>query len=80
MDKKSNALSRKTVLGFIELIIILGLCLFAPAWSFNYWQAWIYLFIFAASAALITVYLWKKDPQKLLEEIEDIRGVNHFPP
>jgi protein-S-isoprenylcysteine O-methyltransferase Ste14 len=66
MNKQSNDLSRKTVFGFIQLIIILGLCLFAPAWSFNYWQAWIYLFIFAASAALITVYLWKKDP-KLLE-------------
>lgn len=66
MNKKGNDLSRKTVFGFIQLIIILGLCLFAPVWSFHYWQAWIYLFIFVASAALNTVYLWKKDP-KLLE-------------
>jgi protein-S-isoprenylcysteine O-methyltransferase Ste14 len=69
MNERSNDLSRKTLLGFIQLIIILGLCLLAPAWSFNYWQAWIYLFIFAASAALITVYLWKRDPKLLQRRV-----------
>jgi protein-S-isoprenylcysteine O-methyltransferase Ste14 len=44
----------------------MGILLFAPAWTFGYWQAWIYLFVFAASSALITAYLWEKDP-KLLE-------------
>ncbi len=66
MENKSNNLTRKTISGFIKLIIIFGLCLFTPVWSFHYWQAWIYLFFFAASSALITVYLWKKD-RKLLE-------------
>jgi protein-S-isoprenylcysteine O-methyltransferase Ste14 len=59
-------LARKTVLGFTQLIAVLGILLFAPAWTFDYWQAWMYLSVFAASAALITTYLWKKDP-KLLE-------------
>jgi protein-S-isoprenylcysteine O-methyltransferase Ste14 len=44
----------------------LGILLLAPAWTLDYWQAWVYLCVFGASSALITAYLWKKDP-KLLE-------------
>ncbi len=61
-----NALARKTVLGFAELLGGLGLLLFAPAWTFDFWEAWVYLLVFAASTALITLYLWRQDP-KLLE-------------
>jgi protein-S-isoprenylcysteine O-methyltransferase Ste14 len=61
-----NKLARKTVLGFTQLIVALGFLLFAPAWTFDYWQAWVYLWVFATSSGLITTYLWKKDP-KLLE-------------
>jgi protein-S-isoprenylcysteine O-methyltransferase Ste14 len=60
-----NHLAKKTVLGFTQLIAVLGILLLAPAWTFGYWQAWVYLFVFAASSALITAYLWKKDPQLL---------------
>ena len=49
---------------------MLGLCLFAPAWSFNFWQAWVYLMVFSVSAALITIYLWKKDPKLLERRVE----------
>jgi protein-S-isoprenylcysteine O-methyltransferase Ste14 len=59
-------LTRKTTIGFAQLIVGLAVLLFAPAWTLDFWQAWVYLFVFAASTALITVYLWKQDP-KLLE-------------
>ena len=59
-------LARKTILGFTQLTVMLGLFLFAPAWTFDFWQAWVYLFVFVTSSALITIYLWRKDP-KLLE-------------
>jgi protein-S-isoprenylcysteine O-methyltransferase Ste14 len=61
-----NNLANKAVLGFTQLMTVLGILLLAPAWTLDYWQAWVYLFVFAASAALITTYLWKNDP-KLLE-------------
>jgi protein-S-isoprenylcysteine O-methyltransferase Ste14 len=61
-----NNLASKTILGFVQLIVMLGLFLFVPAWTFDFWQAWLYLFAFAMSSAFITIYLWKKDP-KLLE-------------
>ncbi len=65
-DSLKVNLASKTIFGFAWLILILGILLMAPAWTLDYWQAWLYLFLFAASSALITAYLWKKDP-KLLE-------------
>lgn len=59
----------KTLFGFVQLIIMLGICLFVPAWSLYFWQAWVYIIIFCSSAALITIYLWKKDPELLARRI-----------
>ena len=61
-----NDLASKTIIGFAKFVIGLGLFLFVPAGTLGFWQAWVYAFVFVASAALITAYLWKKDP-KLLE-------------
>ncbi len=61
-----NNLAKKTIVGFLQLIVGLGVLLMAPAWTFDFWQAWVYLLVFATSTALITVYLWQKD-RKLLE-------------
>jgi hypothetical protein len=38
-------LAGKTVLGFTQLNVILGVLLFAPAWTLDFWQAWLYLFV-----------------------------------
>jgi protein-S-isoprenylcysteine O-methyltransferase Ste14 len=59
-------LTAKAVLGFTQLIAALAVLLFVPAWTLDYWQAWVYLCVFGLSSALITAYLWKQDP-KLLE-------------
>jgi hypothetical protein len=61
-----NDLARKTIRGFAQLVTALGILLLAPAWTLDYWQAWVYLSVFTASSALIAAYLWKKD-RKLLE-------------
>jgi protein-S-isoprenylcysteine O-methyltransferase Ste14 len=52
--------------GLLFLMIAMGAVLFLPAWTFNYWQAWIFLAVFGTSALAITLYLMKMDP-KLLE-------------
>lgn len=61
-----KSLAGRTIRGFVQLIVALGLFLFVPAWTLDYWQAWLFLFVFVSSTAAITVYLWRKDP-KLLE-------------
>ena len=45
--------------------IAFGLLLFLPAWTLNYWQAWIFILVFMASSNAIGVYLSIKDPALL---------------
>jgi protein-S-isoprenylcysteine O-methyltransferase Ste14 len=61
-----NDLDTKASLGLAFLIVIMGLVLFVPAWTFRYWQAWVYLAVFAISVGAITVYLMRND-RALLE-------------
>jgi protein-S-isoprenylcysteine O-methyltransferase Ste14 len=59
-------LNKKAFGGLLRLIVTLMIFLFVPAWSLDYWQAWMYLAVFSVSVFAISVYLMKKDP-KLLE-------------
>jgi protein-S-isoprenylcysteine O-methyltransferase Ste14 len=43
----------------------MGALLFFTAGTLNYWQAWVYLALFGAASAVITVYLAMKDPALL---------------
>jgi len=56
----------RTILGFASLMLVMALALFIPAGSLGYWQAWVYLAVFAISTILITAYLVKFD-RTLLE-------------
>jgi protein-S-isoprenylcysteine O-methyltransferase Ste14 len=55
-------LKTRSLLGFINLFFFLCVLLFLPAWSFNFWEAWLYLFVFFIPVMLITLYFLKKDP------------------
>jgi protein-S-isoprenylcysteine O-methyltransferase Ste14 len=59
-------LNAKAFGGLLFLLLVIAVSLFLPALTLNYWQAWVFLFVFGISALAITVYLMKKDP-KLLE-------------
>ena len=59
-------LNKKAFGGLSFLLVVLATSLFLPAWTFVYWQAWIFLAVFFLSALAITLYLMEKD-QKLLE-------------
>ena len=62
-------IAAKTTLGFANLIFLLAIALFAPAWTLRFWQAWLYLLLFASSSAAITVYLWKRDQALLSRRV-----------
>ena len=51
--------------GLLFVLIVMGALLFLPEWTLDYWQAWVFLAVFGASALAITVYLMKKDPALL---------------
>jgi len=55
----------RTVLGFAFLMVVLGLALFLSAGTVGFWQAWVYLAVFAGCTIPITVYLAIRDPKLL---------------
>ncbi len=61
-----SQLNIKAFTGMLQLAIVLGLTIFLPAWTLDYWQAWILVAIFFACTLAVTLYLMKNDP-KLLE-------------
>jgi protein-S-isoprenylcysteine O-methyltransferase Ste14 len=61
-----SQLNIKAFSGMLQLIVMLGLMIFLPAWTLDYWQAWILVAIFFACTLAVTLYLMKNDP-KLLE-------------
>jgi protein-S-isoprenylcysteine O-methyltransferase Ste14 len=61
-----NQLNIKAFAGMLQLAIVLGLTIFLPAWTLDYWQAWVLVAIFFACTLAVTLYLMKNDP-KLLE-------------
>ena len=63
-------LNTKAFGGLLFLLLIMAALLFLPAWTLDYWQAWIFLVVFGLSTMVVTVYLMKKDP-KLLERRVD---------
>lgn len=67
----TSKLKRRIMLVFLVTIVMLGLFLFVPAGSLNFWQAWVYSIVFFVSSATITFYIWKNDPA-LLERRSEI--------
>jgi protein-S-isoprenylcysteine O-methyltransferase Ste14 len=47
-------------------LVVFGLMLFLPAWTFDYWQAWVFLLVFFPLSTWIPgVYLMRKNPPAL---------------
>jgi len=65
-NPKPKSLGMAIAIRFILLFPVLGLMFFLPAWTLNYWQAWLYIFIVAVPAIFIARYLYKND-RALLE-------------
>src|SRR5215831_13007871 len=58
-------LSAKAWLALAILGVVMGLLLFVPAGTVDYWQGWVYLSIFMGASVLITLYLMRRDPALL---------------
>jgi protein-S-isoprenylcysteine O-methyltransferase Ste14 len=46
-------------------IVVVGVLLFVPAGTFDYWQAWVFVAVFTAATVVPTVYLARNDPAAL---------------
>jgi protein-S-isoprenylcysteine O-methyltransferase Ste14 len=59
------SLNRRAWLALLLTAVAMGLFLFLPAGTVEYWQAWVYLGVFFGPSTLVTVYLMKRDPALL---------------
>jgi len=66
-----NKLILQTLSTFLIGAIVLGVLLFLPAGTLNYWQGWVFIVVFMISVSAIGVYLSLKDPA-LLERRKNI--------
>ena len=58
-------LNNKAFGRLLGLLIGLAALLFIPAWTLDYWQAWVFLAVFSLSMLGLTVYLIKSNPALL---------------
>jgi protein-S-isoprenylcysteine O-methyltransferase Ste14 len=61
----------QTLITFLIGAIVLGVLLFLPAGTLNYWQGWLFIVVFMTSVTAVGVYLSLKDPA-LLERRKNI--------
>ncbi|DAC72917.1 MAG TPA: isoprenylcysteine carboxylmethyltransferase family protein [Thermoplasmata archaeon] len=66
MNSSKREIRSKAFFGLGFLLVILWLGLFLPAWSLDFFQAWVFWLTFSTSTIIVTIYLLKKDI-KLLE-------------
>jgi protein-S-isoprenylcysteine O-methyltransferase Ste14 len=62
MDATSAALIRRALPRQVLFVLFLAVLLFAPAGTFDYWQAWLFLAVFVALTVAIGVYFLRSDP------------------
>lgn len=63
-------LHMKAIAGLLALLAFVLVATFLPAGTLRYWQAWVCLAVFFASAAAITIYLAKQDPELLARRMK----------
>ena len=51
-------------------LIAFGVMLFLPAWTFNYWQAWVFISVFTLTTSIPSIYLSLKNPAALQRRMQ----------
>jgi protein-S-isoprenylcysteine O-methyltransferase Ste14 len=58
---ESTKIKHKAFLGLLQLMATLCAIIFLSAGTLNFWQGWLYLFIFGMSCLWVTLYLMNQD-------------------
>lgn len=55
----------QTIASMLFGLVFFGVALFLPAWTFDYWQAWVFIAVFIAASLISGVYLAVRNPAAL---------------
>lgn len=53
-----------------SMFIILGAPIFIAAWTFDYWQAWVFITVFSVATMIHGLILWKYAPDVLMRRMK----------
>ncbi len=67
MDKK---IKFRLITALPSLFIILGGPIFLAAWTFDYWQAWVFITVFSIATVVHGLILWKYAPDVLMRRMK----------
>lgn len=55
---------------FIMALVVLPLVFFLPAWTFNYWEAWVYIVILITPMFVLIQYMIKHRPELIIRRMQ----------
>ena len=58
-------LALQTAASMVIGLVFFGVVLFLPAWTFHYWQAWVFIAVFSAATVIPSIYLAVTNPAAL---------------
>ena len=61
-----DALARKAFAGLVGWFLVTAVLLFGIAWTFDWWQAWLFLAVYFGCSIALTLFMYAKD-KALLE-------------
>ncbi len=59
------ALALKSLGSVVFGLLFFGVCLFLPAWTFDYWQGWVFIAVFMVGTMGLSLYIAVKFPAAL---------------
>lgn len=65
-----DTLRVKALSGLAFMTLMIGVFLFVPAGTLDYWQAWVYLLVFSGSCAIVTLYFLKHDTELIKRRVK----------
>lgn len=72
-------LRRRSLRGLVQFTVLMLLLIFLPAWSLDYWQAWLFLAVFVASLALCNEFFLRRDPALVRRRLQVGPVAEHDP-
>lgn len=62
--------NRNALIGLVRMVVLLPALIFIPAWTLEYWQAWVSLCAFFLPVVVITAYLMRANPTLLARRLK----------
>ncbi|TPG36018.1 methyltransferase family protein [Mycolicibacterium hodleri] len=60
----------QTLASMVSGVLFFGLALFLPAWTFDYWQSWVFIAVFMVATLIPSIYLAVKHPAALQRRLK----------